>query len=282
MRRRGHERDGLKGEGAVLKDAHKQPFMTRYHQLGSLAPRDIVARAIDLELKKSGVSHLYLDATDIGDDKIKSHFPNIYKTCLKYGIDMTKDMIPIVPAAHYSCGGIVVDEHGRTNIRGLFALGEVACTGLHGANRLASNSLLEALVYADRVSRWALDSPVESMSDIEIPRWNPGDTIAPDELVVLTHTWDQIRRLMWNYVGIVRSEKRLQRAYDRITSIRRELETYYWHYQINDVFLEVRNLADVAYLSIKCARKRKESRGIHYNIDYPEPTSGRAKDTIIW
>ncbi|SMF22451.1 L-aspartate oxidase [Pseudobacteriovorax antillogorgiicola] len=275
--------EAVRGEGAVLKDASRQPFMKRYHHLGSLAPRDIVARAIDLELKKSGSSHLYLDATEIGAEKVKEHFPNIYNTCLKYGIDITKDMIPVVPAAHYSCGGLVVDEHGRTNVHGLFALGEVACTGLHGANRLASNSLLEALVFADRVAAWALDHVPDGISDVNIPKWNSGDTIVPDELVVLTHTWDEIRRLMWNYVGIVRSEKRLQRAFDRIISIRKELDTYYWHYQISDVFLEVRNLADVAYLTIKCARKRKESRGIHYNIDYPVPADDSpAKDTVIW
>lgn len=275
--------EAVRGEGAILKDAHKQTFMERYHPMASLAPRDVVARAIDLELKKSGSSHLYLDATSIGAEKIKSHFPNIYKTCLSFGIDISKDMIPVVPAAHYSCGGLVVDEHGRTNVEGLFALGEVACTGLHGANRLASNSLLEALVYADRVAEWSLENDGVNSDKLEIPQWNPGDTIVPDEMVVLSHTWDEIRRLMWNYVGIVRSEKRLQRAFDRINSIRRELDTYYWDYQINDLFLEVRNLADVAYMTIKCARKRKESRGIHYNIDYPNSNpNGFVKDTVIW
>lgn len=273
--------EAVRGEGAVLKDQNFAPFMERYHHMGSLAPRDIVARAIDQELKKSGSSHLYLDATIIGSDKLKQHFPNIYQTCLKYGIDITKECIPIVPAAHYSCGGIVVDTNGRTCIEGLYALGEVACTGLHGANRLASNSLLEALVFAHRVAEESSVDSTEYTPSIAIPEWNPGNTIVPDELVVLTHTWDEIRRLMWNYVGIVRSEKRLQRAWDRINSIRKELNTYYWDYQITDNFLEVRNLADVAYLTIKCARKRKESRGIHYNIDYPLP-SEVGRDTIIW
>lgn len=274
--------EAVRGEGAILKDGNRQPFMDRYHELASLAPRDVVARAIDLELKKSGMSHLYLDATEIGEDKIKTHFPNIYRTCLQHGIDITKEMIPIVPAAHYSCGGLLVNSHGETNVKGLYALGEVACTGLHGANRLASNSLLEALVFADRVAKRALDVNPDDEDEIEVPSWNARDAIAPDELVVLTHTWDEIRRLMWNYVGIVRSEKRLQRAYERIVSIRKELNTYYWHYQINDNFLEVRNLADVAYLTIKCARKRKESRGIHHNIDYPHLSPSGAKDTIIW
>ncbi len=274
--------EAVRGEGAILKDSDGEEFMRNYHPMGSLAPRDVVARAIDLELKKSGSSHLYLDATLIDDDKITSHFPNIFNTCLKYGIDMRKEMIPIVPAAHYSCGGLVVDSFGRTNVEGLFALGEVACTGLHGANRLASNSLLEALVFADRVSHFALNNKLDSSPVYKMPEWNPGNALVPDELVVLTHTWDEIRRLMWNYVGIVRSEKRLQRAYDRILSIRKELNTYYWDYQINDTLLEVRNLADVAYLTIKCARKRKESRGIHYNLDFPESDPEGPKDTMIW
>jgi L-aspartate oxidase len=274
--------EAVRGEGAELKNARAEPFMHRYHKLGSLAPRDIVARAIDQELKKSGTSHLYLDARHLGSEKIQRHFPNIYKTCKEYGIDMVHEMIPIVPAAHYSCGGLIVDSWGRTNVRNLFALGEVACTGLHGANRLASNSLLEALVFADRVNLCVRQRRIVEREAFEIPDWDSGDAIVPDELVVLTHTWDEIRRLMWNYVGIVRSEKRLQRAYDRVLSIRKELSTYYWNYQIHEQLLEVRNLADVAYLTIKCALKRKESRGIHYNIDFPNPGQERAKDTIIW
>ncbi|MFW7377541.1 MAG: L-aspartate oxidase [Oligoflexus sp.] len=275
--------EAVRGEGAILKTFHGESFMERYHPLGSLAPRDIVARAIDAELKKSGASHLYLDAREMGAEKIKSHFPNIYQTCLQFGIDITTEMIPIVPAAHYSCGGLVVDNCGRTNVKGLYALGEVACTGLHGANRLASNSLLEALVFAERVASVSVHQVAQSDRLADIPSWDSGDAIVPDELVVLTQIWDEIRRLMWNYVGIVRSEKRLQRAYDRICSIRKELSSYYWNYQINKELLEVRNLADVAFLTIQCARKRKESRGIHYNIDYPEPNHKEtAKDTIIW
>ena len=176
----------------------------------------------------------------------------------------------------------MVDSHGRTTVNGLYALGEVACTGLHGANRLASNSLLEALVFDDRVARIAVSSENSTLKDLPTPKWNSGDSSVPDELVVLTHTWDEIRRLMWNYVGIVRTEKRLQRAYDRIISIRKELTTLYWDYQVNSSLLEVRNLADVAYLTIRCARRRKESRGIHYNLDFPHLVNGRPLDTIIW
>ncbi|NRA64118.1 MAG: L-aspartate oxidase [Pseudobacteriovorax sp.] len=274
--------EAVRGEGAILKDHRGEEFMSRYHPLASLAPRDIVARAIDQELKQSGSPHLYLDATGIDDHKLTEHFPNIMKTCQRFGIDIKKDMIPIVPAAHYSCGGIMVDSHGRTTVNGLYALGEVACTGLHGANRLASNSLLEALVFADRVARIAVSSENSTLKDLPTPKWNSGDSSVPDELVVLTHTWDEIRRLMWNYVGIVRTEKRLQRAYDRIISIRKELTTLYWDYQVNSSLLEVRNLADVAYLTIRCARRRKESRGIHYNLDFPHLVNGRPLDTIIW
>lgn len=275
--------EAVRGEGAILRDANGKEFMERYHQLASLAPRDIVARAIDLELKKSGAPHLYLDATKLTKKKLTEHFPNITATCAKFGIALDKDYIPIVPAAHYSCGGIMVDHYGQTSIQGLYAIGEVACTGLHGANRLASNSLLEALVFADRVANHAaqVTNTNSAPTDVKIPEWNEGNAAVPDELVVLTHTWDEIRRLMWNYVGIVRSEKRLQRAFDRIVSIKKELSTFYWNYKITEQLLEVRNLADVAYLTIRCARKRKESRGIHYNLDYPELLGGKPLDTIL-
>jgi L-aspartate oxidase len=271
--------EAVRGEGAILKNLAGEPFVNRIHPMGSLAPRDIVTKAIDAELKRSGAQHVYLDARGLGEQKIKSHFPNIYQTCLKFGVDMINEMIPVVPAAHYSCGGVVVDSCGRTNIAHLYAVGEVACTGLHGANRLASNSLLEALVFADRVAEHIDDLLPDGRDDIVVPGWNPGDAMQPDEYVVLTHIWDEIRRLMWNYVGIMRTTKRLQRALERITLIRNELNRYYWNHELTDSFLEARNLADVAYLTIRCALSRKESRGIHFNIDFPEMKA--PKDTII-
>lgn len=275
--------EALRGEGAQLLDFNKTSFMENYHKDSSLAPRDIVARAIDDTLKRSGSPHVYLDCRSINSAKLKSHFTNIYQTLLELEIDITKDLIPVVPAAHYSCGGILVDENGETTVKQLFAVGEAACTGLHGANRLASNSLLEALVYGDIVSQHVLNnrSEIDNQTiDIEIPSWQSQDTVTSDELVVLSHTWDEIRRLMWNYVGIVRSRKRLQRAIERIKLIREELQTYYWDYKITGNFLEVRNLSDVAYLTILCAKKRKESRGIHFNIDYPNMI--KPKDTIVY
>ena len=275
--------EAVRGEGAILKDTQGQPFMQKYSPLESLAPRDIVARAVDLEIKKSGMSFVYLDARGIGEEKIKAHFPNIYAVCLQQGIDMTKEMIPVVPAAHFSCGGLVTDSWGRTTVSNLFAIGEVACTGLHGANRLASNSLLEALVFADRAAKHLQSAGLPPLPETKVPDWNSSNTIPADELVVLTHTWDEIRRIMWNYVGIVRSQKRLQRAYDKINAIRNELQSYYWYHQIDTSLLEVRNIADVAELTIRCAMKRKESRGIHYTLDYLEQDSSQEPiDTLIW
>lgn len=275
--------EAVRGEGAILKTAQGEPFMQRYHHLESLAPRDVVARAIDSEIKASSSPFVYLDARQLGAKKIQDHFPNIYSVCQSQGIDMVNEMLPVVPAAHYSCGGLVTDLSGRTNIANLYAVGEVACTGLHGANRLASNSLLEALVFADRVTQTVERGELEPMSDAKVPGWRPPSSIEPDELVVLSQTWDEIRRIMWNYVGIVRSDKRLQRAYSKISAIRSELETYYWESQVQTSLLEVRNLADVAFLTIRCALKRKESRGIHYNIDHPSTDSENPPiDTIIW
>ena len=272
--------EALRGEGAILKDEHGRDFMPDFHPLGSLAPRDIVARAIDTQLKESLANSVFLDASHLPHDKLASHFPNIKKRCLDFGIDITKDQIPVVPAAHYSCGGIVVDQNGATSIQGLYALGEVACTGLHGANRLASNSLLEALVFADFAAKHALNNPEKEMADTHLPCWDHGDAIASDELVVLSHTWDEIRRLMWNYVGIVRSTKRLERALSRINTIRTEINHYYWQHQVTSTVLEVRNLADAAFLTIRCAMARKESRGIHYTLDHKEPQNS-IRDTVI-
>jgi L-aspartate oxidase len=241
-----------------------------------------VARAIDLELKKSGDSNVFLDVRHLGEAFISKHFPNIHTTCKRYGIDMAREPLPVVPAAHYSCGGIVVDIHGRTSVSGLYALGETACTGLHGANRLASNSLLEALVFADRVAEYVAHEADEPQLQVTIPQWNPGKAVPSDELVVLSHMWDEIRRLMWHYVGIVRSDHRLSLAHARITAIREELDRYYWNTQVTDALLEVRNLAVVAALTIQSAMARKESRGIHYNLDYPVPDDVfGCKDTIL-
>lgn len=271
--------EALRGEGAIIRNSRGVEFVKEHHPAGSLAPRDIVARAIDLELKKTGEEKVFLDASHLGE-KTKDLFPTIYQTCLKFGVDISKDPIPVVPAAHYSCGGLVTDSWGRTNIHNLYALGELACTGLHGANRLASNSLLEACVMATRVVEKS-KSETNTLLSIELPHWNKGRAIPPDEGVVLTHLWDEIRRLMWHYVGIVRTEKRLKRALSRISSILQELDEYYWSYEVNANFLEVRNLAQVAWLTIRCALSRKESRGIHFTLDYPK-SSEPARDTIIW
>ena len=276
--------EAVRGEGGILRNRHGQPFMDAYHPQGSLAPRDIVARAIDSELKKTGDENVYLDVSALGEERLAAHFPNIVKVCRSFGINLMQEMIPVIPAAHYSCGGLVVDKRGRTNVGSLYALGEVACTGLHGANRLASNSLLEALVFADLVATdgLAASALTGSAIEVEIPPWDDRGAAPADEQVILSHSWDEIRRLMWHYVGIVRSDQRLQRALTRITAIREELDRFYWDYQLTDALLEVRNLALVADLTIRCARRRKESRGIHYTLDYPESSSVTAgRDTIL-
>lgn len=274
--------EALRGEGAVLRNQAGDDFVSEYHPRGSLAPRDVVARAIDSELKKSGAPYVYLDARSIGRERIMSHFPNIFERCQAFGIDITTEMIPVVPAAHYSCGGIIVDECGKTNLNGLYALGEVACTGLHGANRLASNSLLEALVFADIVAEDSLRSiDLTSIDNIQVPCWDDDGAVAADEICVLHHLWEELRRLMWNYVGIVRTTKRLERALSRVRSIRSELHHYYWSHQVTGSVLEVRNLADVAYLTIRCGMRRRESRGTHYTSDFPEASREEPQDTIL-
>jgi L-aspartate oxidase len=272
--------EAVRGEGGILKNLRGHSFMEAYHPMGSLAPRDVVARAIDTEIKQSGDPHVWLDVRHLGAQKIKSLFPNIYEICLKFGIDMASDMIPVVPAAHYSCGGLVTDHRGRTNIGHLYAIGEVACTGLHGANRLASNSLLEAMVFADSAAEDVLGRS-DLLPRISVnPQWINGELPGPDEQVVLTHAWDEIRRVMWNYVGIVRSEHRLKRALARIENIRQELDDYWWRNRVSNEVLEVRNLAAVAWLTIRSAMTRKESRGIHFMLDWPQ-TDAHGKDSII-
>lgn len=273
--------EAVRGEGAVLRNRDGELFMQAYDARAELAPRDVVARAIDAEMKKSGSPHLWLDISHQPREFLKERFPSIFRTCLDEGLDISKDWIPVVPAAHYLCGGVVTNLQAETSLSGLYACGEVACTGLHGANRLASNSLLEALVMAyngaDAVHDYLAGGP--EIPD-HMPSWIDGEMSDPDERVVLTHNWEELRKAMWDYVGIVRTTKRLERAMKRIENLSAEINEYYWNFKVEPLLLELRNMILVGELIVRCALERKESRGLHYTLDYPAKAE-KGVDTTI-
>ncbi len=277
--------EAVRGEGGRLIDKRGQVFMSKYHPLKDLACRDVVARAIDTEIKQSGDDCVYVDISHRDADFLRQRFPNIYEKCFSLGIDITKEPIPVVPAAHYMCGGVCTDKHGRTSIQHLYTLGESACTGLHGANRLASNSLLEALVFAhtaaDQINSEPL-SPGEKISFPEVPPLEMPPNANDSEMVLIAYSWDIIRRLMWNYVGIVRKDSRLNLAQNHLAQIQREINEHYPNISLNSDLIELRNLATVAELIVTCALKRRESRGLHFNLDHPLKDDERwQRDTII-
>ncbi|MCY3858873.1 MAG: L-aspartate oxidase [Gammaproteobacteria bacterium] len=263
--------EAVRGEGGKLRLPDGSTFMHRFDKRQELASRDIVARAIDYEIKRLGIECVYLDLTDLSTSSIETHFPTILQRLLDIGVDIRKEPIPVVPAAHYTCGGVLVDRHGRTDVDALYAVGEVACTGVHGANRLASNSLLECLVYAKSVAHHIAESLANTLPlESDIKEWDESRVTNSDENVVLTHNWMELRRFMWDYVGIVRTDNRLERAANRINLLKREVHEFYSHYRINSDLIELRNLINVAEAIVRGAQWRKESRGLHYTLDYPE------------
>ena len=276
--------EAVRGEGGKLIGKDGNEFMHKYDPRGSLAPRDIVARAIDHEIKKTGQPCVYVDIRHKSREYIEERFPNIYKTCLSVNIDPAIDPIPVVPAAHYQCGGVKTDVDGKTSINGLYAIGEVACTGLHGANRLASNSLLEGAVMAFRAVEKINTENKKNRpknKNLIIPDWTSGEAEDVDELVVIYHNWDEIRRLMWDYVSIVRTNKRLKRAATRLLNLRKEVQEFYWNFKICSELLELRNLVDTASLVVNCAQRRKESRGLHYTLDFPVTKDSKEANNTI-
>jgi L-aspartate oxidase len=270
--------EAVRGEGGLLRLPDGTRFMPEHDDRAELAPRDIVARAIDFEMKKRGLDCVFLDISHKGEDFIRNHFPNIHARCLELGIDISQEPIPVVPAAHYTCGGIVSDLRGRTDVVGLYVAGEASCTGLHGANRLASNSLLECLVFAEAAVNDILGSKITAIPDL--PLWDESRVTDADEEVVISHNWDELRRFMWDYVGIVRTTKRLKRAKHRIGLLMREIDEFYANFRVSHDLIELRNLVATADLIVRCAMQRKESRGLHFSRDFPE-TAGKAKNTVL-
>lgn len=272
--------EALRGEGALLRLPTGERFMERFDPRAELAPRDIVARAIDHEMKRLGVDHVYLDISHKPADFVRRHFPTVYEKCLQFGIDITREPIPVVPAAHYTCGGIWVDLNGQTDLQNLYAIGETSFTGLHGANRMASNSLLECFVFAKSAASHIVSRLTQVARPTPPSLWDESRVSPSEEGVVISHNWDELRRVMWDYVGIVRTDKRLQRARLRIEQLQKEIREHYSHYKISSDLLELRNLATVAELMVRCAQQRKESRGLHYTLDYPNLLP-EARDTIL-
>lgn len=273
--------EALRGEGAYLKRPDGTRFMPDFDPRGELAPRDVVARAIDHEMKRLGADCMYLDISHKPEAFIRQHFPMIYEKLLGLGIDLTKEPVPVVPAAHYTCGGVMVDDAGRTDVDGLYAIGEVSYTGLHGANRMASNSLLECLVYGWSAAE-DITGRLSAVPEVAtLPAWDESQVEDPDERVIIQHNWHELRLLMWDYVGIVRTSKRLERALRRIQMLQQEIDEYYANFRVSNNLLELRNLVQVAELIVRCAMARKESRGLHYTLDYPEPLAGSGPSVLV-